>query len=673
MSRALSSHRKSQSTSALAVLASAGPSHPQSKQPKQQQQRPSRMSRSGVLASVEESASMASLPGLTSIGKEDKSPRKKNRREGSMTEEDLAGWLSDLRSLRSSTRRRLAALRGLERGLVSCCSHQGTITLERLIDHRVHTPLISLLTRHTQALTLRSSHSSIPSNDELALALLPELEILISILQGLCLLSCQCRDIVSEAWAIEMFIDLLLLLRTQPPSNSATPGEMDPIPTSHPIVYSILDLLFCILVDSPQNARTFEKLGGLEAVVRLLKGTGVVKEVRMKCIEFLYFYLLPEQSQPKRAVSSGSTSSSSSTESELYPASPLSNSVSPDTSAVLAPGKPYAPPSTAWTGLDMPFIPMTPRKPPKPSLGFLTPSTNRRISSSTSSTPSLAPVPASPHSPSSKRLPVILASSTPDRVVSSEWAKPTDINESIGLGLGLPRSSSRTSLSSSTSVRRVTPETPTFTDPFSTFSSGSGLSGSSTVIANPMSRSSTQPSLSIIASSPRRTVPRQSSVRRVSKSPLNQSVTPDTPASPGGPVTPQTNHMRSHSHLSAIDLPSKGLAPPHAETSRPHRAFPANLTRGLPSSASSPSLNSPLGASKRIPSERRMPERKSEEREKPVRRTSKEERRLEGLPSEKRVRSVDEKKEMLGEWLGNVDALVMGVEKVGFWGSVGRR
>jgi hypothetical protein len=31
------------------------------------------------------------------------------------------------------------------------------------------------------------------------------------------------------------------------------------------------------------------------------------------------------------------------------------------------------------------------------------------------------------------------------------------------------------------------------------------------------------------------------------------------------------------------------------------------------------------------------------------------------------VRSVAEKKEMLGMWLGNVDQLVQGVEKVGFW------
>lgn len=35
------------------------------------------------------------------------------------------------------------------------------------------------------------------------------------------------------------------------------------------------------------------------------------------------------------------------------------------------------------------------------------------------------------------------------------------------------------------------------------------------------------------------------------------------------------------------------------------------------------------------------------------------------------TKTVEEKKEMLGMWLGNVEQLVQGVEKVSFWGSVG--
>lgn len=67
-----------------------------------------------------------------------------------------------------------------------------------------------------------------------------------------------------------MIIDLLLLLRSQAagPSSGKT------------IDYALLELLCAILVDSPETARRFEHRNGLEAVVRVLKGTHVVKDVR---------------------------------------------------------------------------------------------------------------------------------------------------------------------------------------------------------------------------------------------------------------------------------------------------------------------------------------------------------------------------------------------------------
>lgn len=66
-----------------------------------------------------------------------------------------------------------------------------------------------------------------------------------------------------------MFLDLILLLRTQLSfeGRKAT-------------VYLLLDLLFCILVDAPRNARMFEELAGLEAVTRVLRGSGVEKDVK---------------------------------------------------------------------------------------------------------------------------------------------------------------------------------------------------------------------------------------------------------------------------------------------------------------------------------------------------------------------------------------------------------
>lgn len=85
-----------------------------------------------------------------------------------------------------------------------------------------------------------------------------------------------------------MFIDLLLLLRSQPPLHES----------DRPISYNLLELLFCVLVDSPENARRFEKLSGLEAVVRVLKGSSVGKDVRYVCSLFwpifIKFDILPE-------------------------------------------------------------------------------------------------------------------------------------------------------------------------------------------------------------------------------------------------------------------------------------------------------------------------------------------------------------------------------------------
>lgn len=92
----------------------------------------------------------------------------------------------------------------------------------------------------------------------------------------------------------------------------------------------------------------------------------------MKCIEFLYFYLQPEDT-PR-----STSSSSSGSDSPLFPPSPLSSSRSSSGSS---------PPRKEWSDLDVPFVPRTPSRKPQPSLGFLTPTTSRvasrRESSST--------------------------------------------------------------------------------------------------------------------------------------------------------------------------------------------------------------------------------------------------------------------------------------------------
>ena len=48
------------------------------------------------------------------------------------------------------------------------------------------------------------------------------------------------------------------------------------------------------LIDTPINTRTFENLDGLLTVTSLFKSRSTSREVKLKLVEFLYFYLMPE-------------------------------------------------------------------------------------------------------------------------------------------------------------------------------------------------------------------------------------------------------------------------------------------------------------------------------------------------------------------------------------------
>lgn len=52
--------------------------------------------------------------------------------------------------------------------------------------------------------------------------------------------------------------------------------------------------LVTALIDTPQNTRTFESLDGLLAVTSLFRSRSTSRDVKLKLIEFLYFYLMPE-------------------------------------------------------------------------------------------------------------------------------------------------------------------------------------------------------------------------------------------------------------------------------------------------------------------------------------------------------------------------------------------
>lgn len=66
-------------------------------------------------------------------------------------------------------------------------------------------------------------------------------------------------------------------------------------PVNCPAIQSAALLtLVTALIDTPRNTRTFESLDGLLAVTSLFKSRSTTREVKLKLVEFLYFYLMPE-------------------------------------------------------------------------------------------------------------------------------------------------------------------------------------------------------------------------------------------------------------------------------------------------------------------------------------------------------------------------------------------
>ncbi|KAG6000908.1 hypothetical protein E4U54_001246 [Claviceps lovelessii] len=59
--------------------------------------------------------------------------------------------------------------------------------------------------------------------------------------------------------------------------------------------------LVVALIDTPSNTRTFEGLDGLLTVTSLFKSRSTSREVKMKLVEFLYCYLMPETPSIPRA------------------------------------------------------------------------------------------------------------------------------------------------------------------------------------------------------------------------------------------------------------------------------------------------------------------------------------------------------------------------------------
>jgi hypothetical protein len=117
-------------------------------------------------------------------------------------------------------------------------------------------------------------------------------------------------------------LDLLIISRhlaspslspKQPNPSDEARTHNEEAATSSALPNGVLDTLLCILVDASQSLRVFEGCNGVQTVVKLLKRAQTPRDVRydhfvfcvftlnslrrMKCLEFLYFYLMDETSR----------------------------------------------------------------------------------------------------------------------------------------------------------------------------------------------------------------------------------------------------------------------------------------------------------------------------------------------------------------------------------------
>ncbi|KAG9123922.1 hypothetical protein FRC07_013496 [Ceratobasidium sp. 392] len=296
----------------------------------------------------------------------------------------LANVLDDL-SFRSSKATQLAALQHIHAILADVCVEQSTeprpwsnqlplfLSLQNDFETNIASRILSsgivsasVALRAVDEIRVKGSSDRPASSttvDVTSLAL--------SALQGMALIHPRSKAYMGRKLSIQTLLDLLTALRhasTNPDDPDAT--VLSGVNTTDttlavslsPLACSVIDTLLCLLVDSPSALRVFEECNGLDAIVRTLKKvTG--QQVRMKCLEFLYFYLQDEEVLAITGtpiVNLASTSSKSST--------PVSASKS--TSTPVKPRVPQTPrrPHPHDSSPQQPSRPPTPGRKPSASL-----------------------------------------------------------------------------------------------------------------------------------------------------------------------------------------------------------------------------------------------------------------------------------------------------------------
>lgn len=115
-------------------------------------------------------------------------------------------------------------------------------------------------------------------------------------------LLCKSQDGHNDLLIIQTLDLIQGILMLHPPSRTLFSRELymnhllDLLePINCPAIQSATIItLVCALIETPQNTRTFENLDGLLICTSLFKSRETSRDVKLKLVEFLYFYLMPE-------------------------------------------------------------------------------------------------------------------------------------------------------------------------------------------------------------------------------------------------------------------------------------------------------------------------------------------------------------------------------------------
>ncbi|KAJ3768168.1 cell division control protein 14, SIN component-domain-containing protein [Lentinula raphanica] len=234
--------------------------------------------------------------------------------------EDIENDLDEITSPRSTGTVRTAILKRLEVLVGSAClkSSGSQVELDELMqlqdsfECNIPSKLLPWIFSSSLRLETLAScknpggESESSKNDQLT-ELTTQLILALSIIQGVALNHQRSKRWLGKTKSLEILVDLLLASRHVPSSifdtaASTSSPKKNSLPPS--LTSTILDTMLCILVDSTLALRSFEQCNGVQAIVKILKRAGSPREVRMKCLEFLYFYLLDETKPSVSAASS---------------------------------------------------------------------------------------------------------------------------------------------------------------------------------------------------------------------------------------------------------------------------------------------------------------------------------------------------------------------------------